>query len=520
MSMPKEPRMAMINMMYLVLTAMLALNITKEVINAFSTINDSIERSNTSISGKNTEIYDFFNEKESDPKEGHKVKPYNDRAKIVKQETDQIVAYLQNWKDSVIVLSGGLTIDETTGANKIANIENIDASTTLFVKAKNGDDVRKEILAYADRVLAQVPDEAERAKIKAQFPVKLDDLPKTEDNPSGDWSHGTFNNIPVVASVALFSKFTNDIKNGEAMILNHLQSQIGKDDYKFDGLKAIATPNTTYALKGQDIEATVLLAAYNTTDKNLKMSSTAGSVTVTDGVGLLKFKANGIGNQTVSGTIVTMKGGQEEKYDYKFQYTVGTSGASMQLNQMNVMYIGVENPVTLSASGYNIEDVSLGVPEGATKVAIPSKSGSYNITVTKPGTFDFKISAKDRSGATTQLAVNPIRVKFIPDPVVSLLKRTSGSIPSNQIAVQLGLSAEVPGFDFAARFTVTEFSYIIVKKNDDPITGAVKGPMFTPQLKDDLKKLRPGDQIIFSNVKAVGPDKRVRSVNALVFNIN
>jgi len=517
--MPKEPRMAMINMMYLVLTAMLALNITKEVINAFSTINDSIERSNSAISGKNSEIYTEFDNRESKPDEAAKVKPLNDRAKIVKAETDQIVAYLQTWKDSVIAVSGGMVLDDFTGNQKVANIDNIDASTTLFVKNKNGDVIRKEIQDYAQRVLAQIPDEAERNNIAAQFPVKLDDLPKTEDNPNGEWSHGTFNNIPVIASVALFSKFTNDIKNGEAMILQHLQNQIGKDDYKFDALQAIAVANTSYALKGQDIEAKILLAAYNSTDKNLKISSSAGAVTVQDGVGVLKFKANGIGNQTVSGTIVTTKGGKEEKYDYKFQYTVGTSGASMQLDQMNVMYIGVPNPVTLSASGYNIEDVSLNVPEGVTKAAVPGKSGSYSINVTKAGTFDFKISATDRGGANTPLMTIPIRVKFIPDPVVTLMKKTGGNIASNQIAVQLGLSAEVPGFDFAATFRVTEFSYIIVKKNDDPVTGAVKGPLFPQDLKDHLKRVRPGDMVIFSNVKAVGPDNKVRNTNPLSFTI-
>lgn len=354
MAMPKEPRMAMINMMYLVLTAMLAMNITKEVLNAFGTINTSIERSNEAITQKNQLIYDGLSEQMNDAKMSYKVKPWNDLAQNVKKETDELISYLNGLKDTVITLSGGMMVNEH-GDSVIANIENIDASPNIFIKGKKGDELKERLLNYKANVLSFLPENV-RANFENNFAIQVGELPKTEENLTGDWVIGTFNNVPVVAAVALLSKFQNDAKNSEATILEYLKSQIGVDDYKFDKLEPIAVPNTSYALAGQEIEAKILLAAYNS-QMNPSISSSAGAVKVENGVGTLKFKANGVGQQTVRGTIVTEKNGQTEKYDYNFSYMVGTAGASMGLDKMNVMYIGVENPVTLSASGYNIEDV-------------------------------------------------------------------------------------------------------------------------------------------------------------------
>lgn len=515
MSMPKEPRQQMINMMYLVLTAMLALNITKEVLNAFGTINSSIERSNGSISAKNAEIYKNLEDQAQNPNEAHKVKPYLALAEKVKTETNQTVAYLEQWKDSVIALSGGKILNPTSGDSVISNIENIDASPQLFVKQGNGDKIKEKLQAYINNILAIVPAEA-KENIGKNFPVQVVQPPKSDDNPSQDWTFGTFNNIPVVAAVAVLSKFQNDIKNAESMVLEDLKSRIHLEDYKFDKLEPIAVPNTSYALAGQDIEATILLAAYNS-QVNPAISSSAGAVKVENGVGKLKFKASGVGLQTVRGAISTNKNGKEEKYEYKFEYMVGTAGASMQLDYMNVMYIGVDNPVTLSASGYNIEDVDLVVPGDVTRKAVGK--GKFNLAVTKPGPFKYSITAKDRSGARVNVGGGEIRVKRIPDPVATLAGKTGGPMPSNQIGVQMGLSASIAGFEYPVTFKVTKFSYIVVRKGQDPAVGSNTGAIFNGELKNILKTLRPGDQVIFSEVKAIGPDNTTRSIPSLVFNI-
>lgn len=515
MAMPKEPRAAMIQMMYLVLTAMLALNITKEVLNAFGTINGSIERSNGAITVKNDEVYKILNEAEADKNQADKVKPWNDLAKQVQTETKAINDYLESWKDSVIAFSGGY--EEKNGEKVIKSIDNIDASATIFVKNKAGDEVKSKLEAYKNKMLSLVADQERRKLFEDNFPINVSDLPKTEDNPRGDWTFGTFNNIPVIAAVAMFSKFQNDVKNTEAEFINYFRSKIGEEDYKFDKLKPIATINQGYALQGEELEATVLLAAYNST-VNPSISSSSGAVKVENGVGTIKIKANGVGKQTVKGNISISKSGKVENFPYEVSYTVGTAGASLQLDAMNVMYIGVENPVTISASGYNIQDVRLEVPASEGVTASRGTGGAYTVTVTKPGDFEYSIAAT-RGSAGGKIAGGKIRVKRIPDPKVTLMSKVEGAFPANQIKVQKGLSARLAEFVFDLTFTVQSFEMYIIPRGGDVQQYKNKGASFEAQLVQALQKVKAGDQVIFSNVKVLCPDKTVRPGNPLAFQI-
>lgn len=522
MAMPKEPRAAMIQMMYLVLTAMLALNITKEVLNAFGTINNSIERSNSAIAEKNSDIYNYLNKLEAQEDTRDKAKDINALAKEVQSETEKLASYLQSWKDSVISYSGGY-VESEDGGRTIKNIENIDASPEIFVKNGNGDKVKEALNAYREKILSilrnpnskSTPEEI--AAFEKNFPVSTPEMKRTDDNPNGDWTFGTFNNIPVVAAVSMFSKFQNDIKNGESMVLEHLKSKIGIDDYTFDKLEPIAVVNQGYALENQELEAKILLAAYNST-VNPTITSSAGAVNVQNGVGTLKFKASGVGERTITGNISITKGGKVETYPYNVKYTVGTAGASLQLDAMNVMYIGVDNPVTISASGYNIQDVRLEVPASEGVTATRGNGGAYTVKVTKPGEFDYTINAT-RGSAGGKIAGGKIRVKRIPDPKVTLMGKVEGAFPANQIKVQKGLSAKLDDFVFVLPFTVVSFEMYIIPRGADVQQFKNKGAIFEPNVVQALQKVKAGDQVIFSNIKVQCPDNTVRPGNPLTFTI-
>lgn len=514
MALPKDPRQLMINLMYLVLTAMLAMNITREVLNAFQTINMSIEGSNASITGKNEQIYEAFNTAEENPSEKEKVKPFNEKAKQIKAESERIVAYLQAWKDTVIQRSGGYEIDDK-GERQIKSLEDIDAATRLFVEEKKGDEVKKMMNDFVGFLLERVNPNDKEA-IRKSFPIQLTDLPKTEDNPTGDWTFGTFHNIPVVASVAMLSKFQNDVKNSESIVLEHLMSQIHLEDYKFDALTAIAVPKTSYALEGQEIEATIMLAAYNKS-VNPTITSSSGSVPVKDGVGTLKFRASGAGLKTVNGTIIIDKAGKKESYPYKFEYMVGSAGASLQLDQMNVMYIGVDNPITLSASGYNIEDVRLSMPGAELK---PNGKGKYIANVSKQGTIEYSITAARGSAAATKISGGEIRVKMIPPPTAMIGARPVAVMPANQAKAQQGVLAKLDNFDFNANFKVTSFRFVFIPKTGDAIPVEVKGNAFSPECRQLIDRSRPGDKWLIENVRAIGPDNIPRSINSVSLTLN
>ncbi len=515
MSLPKEPRQLMINLMYLVLTAMLALNITKEVLTAFTTINTSIERSNSSITDKNLKFYETFDAAEQSA-DREKVKPFNDKAKMIRAASEELFGYLQSLKDSVIMQSGGVEL--VNGVEQVKSIDDINTPTKLFVDNGKGAELKERMHQYVNYLLERVEKPEVRNAMKTQIPLQITDLPKTDENPKGDWSRGTFNNIPVVAAIAMMSKFQNDVKNSESMVLEYLLSQVHADDYKFDALAAIAVPKTSYALEGQEIEATVMLAAYNKTAVP-KISSTAGPVQVKEGVGTLKFRASGAGVKTVNGVITIEKGGAPESYPYKFEYMVGTAGASLQLDKMMVMYIGVPNPITLSASGYNIEDVSLSMPGADLK---STGKGKYEASVTKQGTIEYAINARARTGETVKVGGDKIRVKYIPAPEAVVGNYKSGRVETAKAKAQRGLIARLENFDFETKFEVIDFRFAYMPRSGAGEYGEAenKTAVFNPTLKGYMDRSRPGDKWIFENIRVKGPDGRVQTINSVTLTLN
>lgn len=513
-----ESRQLMINLMYLVLTALLALNVTREVLNAFNTMNESITRSNHSINNKSEQIYNQLSQ-EMLTADSLKVKPWNERALGIKARTNSLMQFITNWKDSLIALSGGYELNDA-GDSVIKGMDNINVPYNLFVTKKHGATLRDSMKSYVSYALSLVDSPAAKKDMEDQFPLEVKDLPKTEENPSGDWSYGTFHNIPVVAGVAMLSKFQNDIKNSESMLLEYFQKQIHAQDYKFNALTAIAVPSTTYALEGQPIKATILLAAYNKDAKGMTISSSAGSVAIADGVGNLEFKANGVGSKTVNGVIYIDKNGVKESHPWKFDYMVGTAGASLQLDKMNVMYIGVDNPITLSASGYNIEDVSIAWSGGAVKMTPGTGKGHYTVDVANQGTLNYKIIARTREGGTAQVGGGEIRVKRIPDPVAEVANTSSGLVKTGIAKAQMGVFAALKNFDFDARFQVTSFQFIWIPQNGQPLVTQNDGPVWSSTVKQYIQRSQPGDRWIISNIRAVGPDKQTRSINSVVITLN
>ena len=520
MSIPKNPRDLMIQLMYLVYTALLALNVTKEVLDAFDIINDSIETSNSAIQDKNTRLYQAFQTVgDKDPDQKRKAVPYLEKAQIVKAESEKVYKYLGSWKDSVIIAAGGW-VEEPGKEKKIKAYDNIDASSRLFIEEEKGKLVRKTLDEYKQKMLTLFEDPEVRKQVEQELPLAFKETKKTESNPTGDWAYATFHNVPVVGVVTIFSKFQNDIKNTESILVSKLMSMVSDDVdldvFKVDAFMPVAVPNTSYALAGDEITANIALAAYNKS-MNPTISSSAGAVQVQDGVGTLKFRASGTGVQTVRGKISITTHGKTESKDWSFNYTVGTAGASLQLDKMNVMYIGVPNPISLSASGYDINDVTLNMPGAQlTKTG----NGQYNVIVTSPNVqgVDYTINAKNKQGQVVKVGGGKMRVKQIPPPNVQFADITSfGKMATGKAKAQMGLLAKLENFDFDAKYQVKSFEFIRQQKNSDEIlTYNSNSALFEGQVRRAMDESRPGDTWIFTKITAIGPDNIVKPVKGSV----
>jgi len=524
MSIPKEPRQIMINLMYLVLTALLALNVSNEILNAFRTLSSSIDKSNSAIDQKNIEVYSAIKANELAPGQAAKVKPFRIKADEVVKQADDLVKYLDDWKKRIVMEAGGYAPyhDDSEDVKFPDKMDNIDATTLLLCEKKGGDTIKRRIDELREFMLNQVF-AVDRAAITPLMPLKITPAKKNEHNPTGDWSIGNFEHMPAVAALALFSKYQNDVRASEALVINKLFEEAHGRDIKFDTIAAVAVPRNSYVLEGDKVEASILLAAFNREQKPTIVGMSGGGSTKPAVAGVIPWEtiAHGTGLQTVNGTIELNTAEQGlVKRQFKFEYMVGTTGASMQLDKMNVFYIGVPNPVTVTAAGYSVEDVSLEIP-GAKSVT--GEKGHYSIEVDKIGKVQVSIMAKTKEGSKKPVGGMEVRVKRIPDPVGKVGGKISGPFPAATFRVQIAPAATLDNFDFDAKFKIVQFDFAVLPKGGDyqgPVTVQNKnGCRFTDNnnVVQMMGRLKLGDRVFIDNIKAVGPDGATRNIGSLTY---
>ncbi len=524
MSIPKEPRQLMINLMYLVLTALLALNVSNEILNAFRTLSSSIDMSNQSIDQRNKEVYAAILENEKAPGQAEKVRPYREKADEVVKRSEEMAKYLDEWKKRIVMQAGGYSHEDPKFPDKM---DDIDATTHLLVEKKGGDTLKRRIMEMRDFLLAQVSNPNQLSPL---MPLKIDTVKANDHNPKGDWSIGNFEHMPAVAAMALFSKYQNDVRSSEALVVKQLFEEAHLKDIKFDTIGAVAIPNQSYALEGDKIEASIMLAAFNKAQRpEIKGMSGGGSTKpAVNGVIPWETIAKGTGLQTIKGTIVLQTETTPITRQWSFQYMVGTTGASMQLDKMNVFYIGVANPVTVAAAGYSIEDVSLEIPGAEVRGDSAGRKGHFNIwTGNTPGNVEVGIMAKTKDGAgKKKVGVFPVRVKRIPNPVAKLNGSMGGGMSAAVFRAQIAPAAILEAFEFDARFQIVAFSFSMLPKGKDfqgPFNVDNRaGCRFTDNkdIVNAMRNARAGDKIFIEAIKAVGPDKTPRNLNTLLFTLN
>lgn len=520
MSLPKEPRQLMINLMYLVLTAMLALNVSSEILHAFKTINSSVVKSNEAINGKNNETLLAFQANEQMEGQYDRVHPFYVKAQEISKESDKVYQYLENWKERIIEEAGGYDVED--GEKTIKREDDINASTRLLVENKGGDSIKTMLTDLRAYMLQRVSD-SNKVEMDKQLPIQIVPTKKSDNNPQGDWSTGNFYNMPTLAAVTLFAKMQNDVRNSEAIIIQKLFDEANAKQIKFDAITAIAVPKTSYALQGQKVEAEIMVAAYNKS-VNPSITSSSGQIKIENGVGHWTGSASGVGMQTVRGQISLNLGSRTISQPWDFQYMVGTTGASIQLDKMNVFYIGVPNPITVSAAGYSMEDVSISIPGAEVRPAAARGKGAYDIVVSKPGDVMASIIAKKREGGTAEVGKMKIRVKYIPDPEPQVGGKPGGLMAASVFRVQTGVAAELKNFEFDARYKVLSYSITVTKRRDPDLKGpyVVNGAYFAsnPTVKTIFEQLKPGDRIYVDDIKVLGPDNRQRTLPTIAFNLN
>ncbi|MGV3765484.1 MAG: gliding motility protein GldM [Chitinophagaceae bacterium] len=510
MALPKEPRQKMINMMYLVLTALLALNVSAEVIIAFRTVNASIGEANRIITDKNNMTYGSFEAKLKDSETRERAERWKPFADNAKKESEALYSYIEDLKQNLKKESG---LEVHDGVESFKE-DNLDAPTRVMVEGGKGKELLSKLEAYKKNMLALVQDKTKQAEFAKSLPLDLNP-PKSETGSSAnkDWSSAYFRMTPSIAAITILSKFQNDVKSSEAQLVDYFHSQIGQVQVVYDAFQAFAGTNSTYLMPGQELEITAGVGAFSSKSKPSITINGAAQPLNADGAAVWKSRVDGVGSHKVPVKITyTKPDGTQATIDKVIEYTVGSpSGASIFLEKMNVLYQGVENPLTISGGSVGSEKVSVRFTGGELRkvggdryIAIPNKTGPAEIIVTA-------------DGKSTPFSM---RCKVLPDPVVMVGGSGGGAMASANFKAQGGLIAKLKDSDFDAPFKV--ISYVLGAKGGEIASYqqfANDGPRWSGNAAGLINRATPGTSIFFDEIRVQGPDGKIRAIPGIFFNL-
>ena len=500
MALPREPRQKMINIMYLVLTAILALNVSAEILEAFKTVDKSLINSTTSINKSNEVLYKSLADKLSDPQSAEKAKVWQPKAIMAQELSAKMAAYIDNLKQE-LKKGADLKMKEKNGIQvEDFKEDNLDASTRLFETNGKGKELEQKLGEFKKAMLAIDP--AIAKEFESNFPVSTE-VPKGQEGKVKDFTTTYFHMTPTVAALTILSKFQNNVKNAENQVVTYCHNQIGAVKVIYDKFQPIAAGSSTYLMPGQEMVVTAGVGAFNDAAKPV---ITIDGTTVglnENGVAEKKFNVSGTGNRKVHVVITyTKPDGTPDRLEKDIDYTVGIpGGAAIMLDKMNVFYIGVENPITISSgSGWDKTTVS---PSGCNI----SGSGSNRIvTVSAIGTASITVSAEGKSSKFD------FRIKRIPDPIIKVGPSGGGKMQAVVFRSQQFVRADLENFDFLAKFNVTGATIYFSNPGDRSVkqvslTSGSLGPAAAY-----MQTLVPGSTVIFDNIRVVGPDGQTRTI--------
>lgn len=509
MSIPKEPRQLMINLMYLVLTAMLALNVSAEIINAFFALNRGINTSNTIVDNSNLLVKKAI-DKQADAYKNPLNEGYKARAADVQKISKDFETYMTDLTDKMVTAAGGVNPEYTDG--RPIRYKDKDITTRMFLNEGKGAELQKKIQETRTAFLALVSDPKDRADLEKQIALQVDSISK--DSKAKTWPEYKFKQMPVAAVMPTLTKMKADAKTSETALLNYFFGKVGGDLIKFDQFKVAIAPKKSYLIRGEKFEADLYLAAYSSNPgTNVSITANGQGLGLNAGVAHYETTTNSIGKQTVKATASVRNPltGQVTSAEGSFEYEVGEKSGTISAEKMNVFYMGVPNPVAISAAGVSSNSLRLNCTgcESLTK----DNDNNYTVRINREGEVALTMTGDGGFSLTKKF-----RGKRIPNPVpMTSFQGRGGPATSGQMLSFSGLLAILENFDFDAKCSIQSYVLFRAPRREDPIQVNVSG--FTnPEAERICRMAKPGDQYQFMEIKARCPgDAAARNLGSMGF---
>lgn len=500
----ETPRQRMIGILYLVLLGLVALNVSDSILDAFKNLGNSL---NTSTQNTQTGIDNMFLAfRETKLKENpERAQPILQKAEQAQALVSKLTAQVNEYNQLLSTEGGG--IDEDTGDVKFRS--STDISARLMINEGRGKQLRELINNTASELKKLTNNEVSFA-LSAEDPAPRAGIKKS-------WEESNFGDgIPLTAAITALEKINADAKNAESAVVKHIFGKMDQAVVNLDKFAAVAVAPTSYLIAGQPYTAKIFLTAYDS-KSNPKITVNGTSIPVTDGQGIYSYTP-GVGTHTWKGSIsVQQTDGTVKVYETEpMTFQVSKPSAVVSPDAMNVMYIGVDNPLSISAPGVPAESLKL----SGSGVSLTSRGGGkYIARVSSPGEVALNVSATI-DGKTQNLGASKFRVKRIPKPTAKVGGKDGGRISAAQLRGQSVVSASLENFDFDAKFRVTKFNMYISKPRVDPIGPyAASGNNFSAQMRSALSGVTAGSVVMIYDIVGVGPDGVAQNLNAITFQV-
>lgn len=505
-----SPRQKMINLMYIVLTAMLALNVSSDVLDGFTQVHQSLDRSNTNVQDRNTAIYRQLESfAQQNPGKG---KVWLDRASGVRMATAQVQGLIDSLQTAIVKQADG-------PEGRVDNIESrddLEAAAVVMLGRGNGARLRTAIDGYRTFVTQYVTDPAKRKAILSA--LNTDPVQGKDQLGKKSWEEAKFDQQPVVAAVTILEKIKNDLLYTEGEALGTLLSNVDAGDVRVNELNAFVIPQSRLVMRGGQYQANIVLAAVDTTARPLVYINgrNMGSN------GKYTAGAGATGTFTYKGWLEVPHGdGSVTRHNFESDYTVIEPMATVSATMMNVLYAGIENPISISVPGVPMNQISATITNGSLTrqgdrwVARPAAVGKEAV-VSVTANID---------GRQTQVATTTFRVRKLPDPTAYIAfadgkgntDHYKGGRPFSKTLLQQapGLEAAIDDGLLDTKFRVLSFETVIFDSMGNAMPEVSDGANFSARQRAAFGRLKRGNRFYISRIKAVGPDGITRELSPM-----
>lgn len=502
----QTPRQKMINLMYLVFIAMMALNMSKEVLTAFGIINESIAETNQTVTQRNEALMAGLAEKAQE--QPAKYEELHQKAEQIDALSSEFNAYIENIKTQLL-----------EGRDNPRDYEAMDKSSELdelFFQSgepsNKGEEFLAQIEQYREGVASLIEDDFPQiaAEVRGRFrtaPVE------DSEGVTRPWLAYHYEGFPLIASLTKFTQMQADVKNSESEILSRMLSGQLQSEVSLTNYQAIVIPDKTAFFSGENFTGRVVLGRVDPTLQFDNVVINGREVESTQaGQVQLNFPAGSVGEREITGELQFEEGDSIVRIPVSSSYAVipKPNSAVISADKMNVVYRGVANPMTISIPG--VGNVSANAP-GLRSVG---GAGNYMMDVTTLQAREVTINVTGQlPGGETVSDRKTFRVKDIPRPV-GTVRGESGTVRMQRNTLEIAtIGAALPDFDFEVDLRVTGFKFRVPGQP----TVQVRGQQLDAAAKAALRRAGRGETIQIFDVEAQlagGTNYKLKQVSPVV----